>query len=326
MDLSPKALNNHHMGLVFEELIRRFAESSNETAGEHFTPRDIVHLTTALLFTDQQQSIGPGKIVAVYDPTAGKLLKEKRQAVISLAVTKGLNPGAPMKDSGVEWLGEVPAHWVVKRLKHISPRIGVGLVINPSAYVTDEGVPFLFGGDVLEYGFKLENTRKMTREHSNLLRQSRLSAGDLVCVRVGYPGITAVVTPDLEGANCASIMVIKAGSFDSDWFCYAMNCWVGRRQVERVQYGAAQKQYNIGDAIEFVFPIPPVDEQSAIADFLNERFKKFDELIKKAEEAIVLQREHRTALISAAVTGKIDVRGWQKPNTHPEKAANAVNV
>ncbi|KAA3626964.1 MAG: SAM-dependent DNA methyltransferase [Proteobacteria bacterium] len=71
MDLSPKALNNHHMGLVFEELIRRFAESSNETAGEHFTPRDIVHLTTALLFTDQQGSIGPGKIVTVYDPTAG---------------------------------------------------------------------------------------------------------------------------------------------------------------------------------------------------------------------------------------------------------------
>ena len=71
MDLSPKALNNHHMGLVFEELIRRFAESSNETAGEHFTPRDIVHLTTALLFTDQHQTIGPGKIVTVYDPTAG---------------------------------------------------------------------------------------------------------------------------------------------------------------------------------------------------------------------------------------------------------------
>lgn len=71
MDLSPKALNNHHMGLVFEELIRHFAESSNETAGEHFTPRDIVHLTTALLFTDQQESIGPGKIVTVYDPTAG---------------------------------------------------------------------------------------------------------------------------------------------------------------------------------------------------------------------------------------------------------------
>jgi len=66
-----------------------------------------------------------------------ELLKEKRQAVISHAVTKGLNPNAPMKDSGVEWLGQVPEHWVVKRLKHISPKIGVGLVINPSTYVKD---------------------------------------------------------------------------------------------------------------------------------------------------------------------------------------------
>lgn len=71
MDLSPKAWSNHEMGLIFEELIRRFAESSNETAGEHFTPRDIVHLTTALLFTDHQDKIAPGKIVTVYDPTAG---------------------------------------------------------------------------------------------------------------------------------------------------------------------------------------------------------------------------------------------------------------
>ena len=70
-DLSPRAHSNYEMGLVFEELIRRFAESSNETAGEHFTPRDIVHLTTALLFTDQQEKIAPGKIVTVYDPTAG---------------------------------------------------------------------------------------------------------------------------------------------------------------------------------------------------------------------------------------------------------------
>jgi len=70
-DLSPQAHSNYEMGLIFEELIRRFAESSNETAGEHFTPRDIVHLTTALLFTEQQEKIAPGKIVTVYDPTAG---------------------------------------------------------------------------------------------------------------------------------------------------------------------------------------------------------------------------------------------------------------
>ncbi len=72
MDLSPKALDNHHMGLVFEELIRRFAESSNETAGEHFTPRDIVHLTTAAAFHETSRpASAPARSSPMYDPTAG---------------------------------------------------------------------------------------------------------------------------------------------------------------------------------------------------------------------------------------------------------------
>jgi type I restriction enzyme S subunit len=79
-----------------------------------------------------------------------ELLQDKRQAVISHAVTKGLDPKAPMKESGVEWLGEIPAHWRAKRLKFISPFITVGIVVNPSTYVADEGLPFIYGGDIAE--------------------------------------------------------------------------------------------------------------------------------------------------------------------------------
>lgn len=116
-----------------------------------------------------------------------ELLKEKRQAVISHAVTKGLNPDVPMKYSGVEWLGEVPEHWIIKRLKHISPKVGVGLVINPSTYTKDEGVYFIFGGDVKEFGFDLTKTRRISPQDSNKLLPSRLNSRDLVSVRVGYP-------------------------------------------------------------------------------------------------------------------------------------------
>jgi type I restriction enzyme S subunit len=240
-----------------------------------------------------------------------ELLKEKRQAVISHAVTKGFNPNAMMKDSGVEWLGEVPAHWVVKRLKQISPKIGVGLVVNPSTYTRDEGVYFIFGGDVKEYEFDLSNTRRMSSDDSNSLLPSRLNHRDLVCVRVGYPGITAVVTEELEGANCASVIVIRKGGFNSDWLCAAMNMWIGRQQVELCSYGAAQKQFNVADAIEFVFPVPPSDEQEEIASFVENAIDRFNLLSSKAEKQIELLRERRTALISAAVTGKIDVRDWQ---------------
>ena len=240
-----------------------------------------------------------------------KLLKEKRQAVISHAVTKGLNPDAPMKDSGVEWLGDVPEGWEVKRLKHISPKIGVGLVINPSTYTKDEGVYFIFGGDVKEYGFDLSKTRRMSPGNSDTLLPSRLNHRDLVCIRVGYPGVTAVVPEELEGSNCASVVVIRRGKFNSDWLCAAMNVWVGRQQVDLASYGAAQKQFNIADAIEFIFPVPSDQDQDDIADFVNQTLVKFDSLSHKAERQIDLLQERRTALISAAVTGKIDVRNWQ---------------
>ncbi|EMJ8867257.1 putative restriction endonuclease S subunit [Klebsiella quasipneumoniae] len=244
-----------------------------------------------------------------------ELLKEKRQAVISHAVTKGLNPDVPMKYSGVEWLGEVPEHWIIKRLKHISPKVGVGLVINPSTYTKDEGVYFIFGGDVKEFGFDLTKTRRISPQDSNKLLPSRLNSRDLVSVRVGYPGITSVVTDDLEGSNCASIIIIRRGSYNSDWLCAAMNVWVGRQQVDLASYGAAQKQFNVSDAIEFVFPVPPINEQNDIADFVQKTLNKFDDLTQKALKQIELLQERRTALISAAVTGKIDVRDWVAPDT-----------
>lgn len=253
-----------------------------------------------------------------------ELLKEKRQAVISHAVTKGLNPDVPMNDSGVEWLGEVPGHWAIKRLKHISPKVGVGLVINPSTYTKDEGVYFIFGGDVKEFGFDLTKTRRISPQDSNKLLPSRLNSRDLVSVRVGYPGITSVVTDDLEGSNCASIIIIRRGSYNSDWLCAAMNVWVGRQQVDLASYGAAQKQFNVSDAIEFVFPVPPINEQNDIADFVQKTLDKFDDLTQKALKQIELLQERRTALISAAVTGKIDVRDWVAPDTQdveePEEA------
>jgi type I restriction enzyme S subunit len=244
-----------------------------------------------------------------------ELLKEKRQAVISHAVTKGLNPNVPMKDSGVEWLGDVPEHWIIKRLKHISPKVGVGLVINPSTYTKDEGVYFIFGGDVKEFGFDLTKTRRISPQDSNKLLPSRLNSRDLVSVRVGYPGITSVVTDDLEGSNCASIIIIRRGSYNSDWLCAAMNVWVGRQQVDLASYGAAQKQFNVSDAIEFVFPVPPINEQNDIADFVQKTLNKFDDLTQKAFKQIELLQERRSALISAAVTGKIDVRDWVAPET-----------
>ncbi|KJK07818.1 restriction endonuclease subunit S [Pseudomonas tussilaginis] len=255
-----------------------------------------------------------------------ELLKEKRQAVISQVVTKGLDPTVPMKDSGVEWLGEVPAHWERKRLKNISPFITVGIVVNPSDYVAEEGLPFIYGGEVKEGLIEVDKARKISLQDSLRNRKTMLEAGDIVTMRVGYPGLTAVVPPECEGGNCASVMLVKRGGFDSRWLCAVMNSRLVRQQVEVVQYGAAQKQFNIADAIEFWMFKPPLNEQATIAEFVEEQSSIFDDLTAESENSMVLLQERRSALISAAVTGKIDVRGWQPPASAPtpELAQEAV--
>ena len=236
------------------------------------------------------------------------LLQEKRQAVISHAVTKGLDPNVPMKDSGVEWLGEVPGHWEVLPLKRVSPQQTVGIVVNPSEYVTDEGLPFIYGGDISEGRIDYISSRRISPEDSQRNAKTQLRAGDLLTVRVGAPGITAVVPPECEGGNCASVMLVRQGGFNSDWLCYAMNSRVVRYQVEIVQYGAAQEQFNISHAINFWVATPSKEEQEEIVQFLDSETGRLDDLTTEATRAIDLLKERRTALISAAVTGKIDVR------------------
>jgi len=238
-----------------------------------------------------------------------ELLQEKRQSVISHAVTKGLNPDAPMKDSGVEWLGEVPEHWTLKRLKHLSPNLTVGIVVNPSEYVSDEGLPFVYGGDIREGVIDWENSRRIAPAMSDKQAKTRLRSGDLLMVRVGAPGITAVVPAECEGGNCASVMLIRQGSFSSQWLCFTLNTRIVRFQVEVVQYGAAQEQFNISHAVNFWLPVPPRPEQDRIATFLLSEHEKAQGLILQAQNAVSLLQERRSALISAAVTGQIDVRG-----------------
>jgi type I restriction enzyme S subunit len=238
-----------------------------------------------------------------------ELLKEKRQAVISHAVTKGLNPDAPMKDSGIEWLGEVPAHWEVMRLKHVSPQITVGIVVEPSKYYVEDGVPALRSLNVEQGSVKLENLVFISKEANEAQAKSKLRQGDLVAVRTGQPGTTAVIPPDLDGCNCIDLIIIRKPANGNEWFL----SWFLASDFALIQFssgsgGAIQQHFNVGTAVNLIIPIPPRDEQNAIVDFINAETTKFDTLTSEAQRAIDLLQERRTALISAAVTGQIDVR------------------
>jgi type I restriction enzyme S subunit len=238
------------------------------------------------------------------------LLKEKRQAVISRAVTKGLDPQVPMKDSGIAWLGEVPAHWDVVRLKFISPEITVGIVIEPSKYYSlGGGVPALRSLNVRSGKIVQENLVYISEEANDFLEKSRLRKGDLVVVRSGQPGATAVIPEELDGCNCIDLIIIRRPEKDSNEFlCWYLASDPALNQFSEGAGGAIQQHFNIGMAVDLVISRPALAEQYAIARYLEVETRRIDTLILESQKAITLLKERRAALISAAVTGRIDVR------------------
>lgn len=215
-------------------------------------------------------------------------------------------------------VGVIPEDWEVKCLKHISPSQSVGLVINPSSYFDHEGsVPMLVGSQISENRINWELANRISSASNELLPASRLTTGDLVTVRVGNPGVTAVVPPELDGCNCASMMIVRQhASFSSLWLCYVMNSRIGRSQIEHVQYGTAQKQFNISDAIDFTYPVPPLPEQRSIAQALSDA----DALIAALERAIAKKRAIKTATMQQLLTGKKRLPGFGEGKGYQQTA------
>lgn len=235
------------------------------------------------------------------------LLAEKRQATISHAVTKGLNPDAPMKDSGAEWLGEVPAHWEVKRLKHLGEAI-IGLTYDPSQVTTeDDGVLVLRSSNVQQGKIALEDNVFVSSEIPEKLRT--IEGDILICSRNGSRnliGKNALITKQAAGLSFGAFMTV----FRSQ--CNSYLYWVFNSHIFSHQSGtfltSTINQLTTGNLYGFEIPLPPAEEQDALDDFLNAEISRLDELTTEAARAIDLLKERRTALISAAVTGKIDVR------------------
>jgi type I restriction enzyme S subunit len=239
------------------------------------------------------------------------LLEEKRTALISRAVTKGLDPDVPMKDSGVEWLGEIPEHWEEKRLKSLTPDdrpIMYGIVL-PGPNVED-GVPIVKGGDVTPGRLRLELLNKTTREIESRYVRSRLLGGDLVYAIRGSIGMVEIVPDEIEGANLTqdAARISPGPAVFGRWLLYALKSKTTFAQLDAGAMGATIRGINIRDLKRAVVQVPPLAEQQDIADYLDRETAKIDALVRKVREHIEKLREYRTALISAAVTGKIDVR------------------
>lgn len=239
-----------------------------------------------------------------------ELLKEKRQAVISHAVNKGLNPNAPMKDSGVEWLGEVPKHWMAVQLGRLCRQVSDGPHFSPK-YV-DEGVMFLSARNVKVDGWSLDDAKFISEDDcAEFDRRVIPERGDILYTKGGTTGIARVVDLDQRFQVWVHIAVLKIelAAANPYYLAYALNSVGCYEQSQLYTRGATNNDLGLTRLIKIWLALPPLDEQGRIATYLQKHTEQLDELIRAAEQAIELFRERRAALISAAVTGKIDVRG-----------------
>lgn len=243
-------------------------------------------------------------------------LREDRTATITHAVTKGLDPNVEMQDSGVTWLGSVPAHWRQTQLRHLLDRIEQG--VSPQAYadLADEGWGVLKSGCV-NGGIFSDIQHKKLPDDFEIDSAIVVNDGDLLVCRASgsadLVGSTAIVRRlRYQLILSDKIFRLVPGSLALPGYLeWAMNSRVYREQVGTAISGAEGLANNLPmSALKtFRFPLPPLDEQEQICQYLNRRCKAIDALIVKANEVIDVMREYRSALITDAVTGKIDVRG-----------------
>ncbi|MBV8502403.1 MAG: restriction endonuclease subunit S [Paucibacter sp.] len=245
------------------------------------------------------------------------LLAEKRQATISRAVTKGLNPNAPMKDSGVAWVGEVPVHWEVRALRRVIAAIEQGWSPECHAREAEATEWGVLKAGCLNGGVFRSSENKVLPPELTPEEKYEVHAGDVLMSRAsGSPelvGSTALVATTRPGLMLSDkiFRLHLQGAVMPRYFVAAMGSLALRTQIENALSGGNGMANNLPQSslLAFLMTVPPHDEQRAIVDFIDVEIGNLNRLGGEAERAIALLRERRSALIAAAVTGQIDVRG-----------------
>lgn len=238
------------------------------------------------------------------------LLKEKRQAVISHTVTKGLDPSVPMKDSGVDWLGEVPAHWAIAALNY-RYEVLLGKMLDEKKISGNHLAPYLRNVDVQWDRINIDELPQMDFDGSDVERYG-LRAGDLLVCEGGDVGRAAIWQGELTECyyqKALHRLRPRDGSSDLPRFQFYLMQAAAKLEVFTGGQGKATIAHLTAEALRrYRFAYPTRTEQEQIVEYLDEAVGQFDELILEAASASQLLQERRSVLISAAVTGQIDVR------------------
>src|SRR5690606_13032980 len=249
------------------------------------------------------------------------LLKEKRQALISHVVTKGLDSNVKMKDSGIEWIGDVPEHWVVKKIKYDVLKIEQGWSpqCESTPVLDDETWAVVKVGCVNGGVFNAAQNKKLPDELQPMPSYT-INEGDLLVSRANakeWVGSAAVAQRDYPKLMlCDKIYRIRLNQsrVDPNFVAYYMGSDKAREQIEIDATGTSSSMLNIGQGTILAMPIavPSIQEQNEIVAEVRSKVEKIESLMQETQTSINFLQEHRTALICAAVTGKIDVRNYKE--------------
>lgn len=253
-------------------------------------------------------------------------LREKRSALIARTVTRGLPPEAAevadlepspeMKDSEVDWLGKIPEHWQLVSLFRVAQSIQTGpfgTQLHHADYVDDE-VPLINPIHLVDGRLQSDSKNTVTPETAARLSRYKLTSGEIVFARRGDIGRCGVVLPEQEGWLCGTgSMVVRllAQYCDSHYYALVFQSAGFRSLLELNAVGTTMLNLNPSILGRMLVPVPPLVEQQSIVVFIGNEAAKIDSLIQQVESAITRLTEYRQALITSAVTGKIDVRDWQ---------------
>lgn len=238
------------------------------------------------------------------------LLEEKRAALVNRAVTRGLNPNVPMKPSDIDWLGNIPAHWEVKRLKNVAQELQTGPFgsqLHAEEY-TDEGVPVINPADIAGFRINGNKAAKIDEDTAERLSRHRMVPGDVIFARRGELGRSAVVGPEqagwLCGTGCLRVRLIK-DLLEPEFLLLVMANTNAGNFLSAESIGSTMENLNTETLGKFFVLVPPLMEQRSIIQHLENEQRDLENFKGTLANSISLLKERRNALITAAVTGQL---------------------
>ena len=242
-----------------------------------------------------------------------KLLEEQKQAIIHQAVTRGLDQNVHFESSGVDWLGEVPEHWEVRKVGAVSARVTKGTTPTTLGRgFVDEGVRFVKVESISQDRRVMATMCSFIDAATDeLLARSRLRAGDVLVAIAGAIGRVAVVAEDDCPANCNQAVAIVSphtGQVSAQWLSLVLSSPAAQAHLSTAAVQSAQANLSLADLRQMQVPIPPLQEQRELDRRLNDVVEAVNGAIRRASLEIELVKEFRTGLVAEVVTGKLDVR------------------